>query len=115
MLGWARAAGQVRSHHFECDGLLELPVGAPCQVHPAHAAATQQALSPIGPDAQPRTRQLNLGAVSGSGVSPSGRGLRAELAMSAVRGEKRQDLFPNRRIESGLRSEPRLPFRFGLL
>ena len=106
-------AGQMSGHHFERDGLLELPIGAPCQIDLAHAARTQQPFGQIGTDALPGPRQRHAG-VRGSGVLRGGRGLRAQLAMPAVRGEKGPDLFPNQRIRSGLRSEPRFPLGFRL-
>ena len=76
----------MRGHHLERDGLVELPVGAPRQIYGAHAAATQQPLRPVGTEALPEPWQRRAGIVSGRGVAPGGRGLRAEFAMPPVRG-----------------------------
>jgi hypothetical protein len=108
-------AGQVRGHHFERDGLVELPVGAPCQIYapmpplnPAAARSGRDRSAARGPATQPRSRLRQR--------RPAARpGLRAEFAMPPVRGQKGPHLFANRRIEAGLRSEPRFAFGFRLL
>jgi hypothetical protein len=98
-------APQVWRHHFEGDGLIELPIVAPRQVDRAHAAAAQQPLRTIGAEAPAGARKL---------IRPGQRRLRAQLAVPAVRGHQRPHFFPNRRIESGLPREPGFALGFRL-
>ena len=111
---WIEAIVKDRHPRWPID-LVELPVGASRQIYRAHAAATEQPVYPIGTEALPGPRQLIPGVVSGSGVLARGWGWRAEFAMPPVRGQKGAHLVVNRRIESGLRSEPRFTLGFGLL
>jgi hypothetical protein len=103
-------AGQVRGHHFQCDGLIELSVVPPCQIDRAHAAAAQQPLRPIGTEAAPGLLRRKLAGFS-SGLRLGGAAPLVELPILAVRHEQGPNLRPQRRIESGLRGEP--PFAFG--